>query len=57
MTQIGVKSDLEATVSQWARAMGEQMPCAAALALTRSAKEEVERQLPLQTYANQGSQT
>ncbi len=49
MIQISVKSDLEATVSQWARTMGDQMPYATALALTRTAKaakEEVERQLP-----------
>lgn len=49
MIQISVKSDLEATVSQWAQVMGDQMPFATALALTRTAKaakEEVERQLP-----------
>ena len=49
VSQSSVKSDLEATVSQWARTMGDQMPYATALALTRTAKaakEEVERQLP-----------
>lgn len=49
MIQISVKSDLEATVSQWARVAGNQMPIATATALTRTAKaakEEVERQLP-----------
>ena len=49
MFQISVKSDLEATVSQWARVAGDQMPYATAVALTRTAKfgkEEVERQLP-----------
>jgi hypothetical protein len=49
MIQITVKSDLEATVSQWARVIGDQMPYATALALTRTAKAaktEVERQLP-----------
>jgi len=49
MIQFSVKSDLEATVSQWARVAGDQIPYATALALTRTAKagkEEVERQLP-----------
>ena len=49
MIQISVKSDLEATVSQWARVAGDQMPYATAVALTRTAKaakEEIERQLP-----------
>lgn len=44
-----VRSDLEDTVSKWARMAGEQMPFATALALTRTAKaakEEIERQLP-----------
>jgi hypothetical protein len=49
MIQFSVKSDLEATVSQWARVAGDQMPYATAVALTRTAKaakEEIERQLP-----------
>lgn len=49
MIQISVKSDLEATISQWARIAGDQMPYATAVALTRTAKagkEEIERQLP-----------
>lgn len=49
MIQFSVKSDLEATVSRWARVAGEQMPYATAVALTRTAKaakEEIERQLP-----------
>lgn len=49
MITISVKSDLEATISQWARVAGEQMPFATAVALTRTAKaakEEIERQLP-----------
>lgn len=49
MIQISVKSDLEATVSQWARVAGDQMPYATAVALTRTAKAakgEIERQLP-----------
>lgn len=49
MLTINVSSNLEETVSQWARVMGSQMPFATALALTRTAKaakEEVERQLP-----------
>jgi hypothetical protein len=46
---ISVKSNLEATISQWARIAGDQMPFATAVALTRTAKlakEEIERQLP-----------
>lgn len=49
MIQFSVKSDLEATVSAWARVAGDQMPFATAVALTRTAKaakEEIERQLP-----------
>ncbi len=49
MITFSVKSDLEDTVSQWARIAGDQMPFATAVALTRTAKaakEEVERQLP-----------
>lgn len=49
MLQISIKSDLEATVSRWARVAGDQMPIATAMALTRTAraaKEEIERQLP-----------
>ena len=37
MIQISVESNLEATVSQWAWTMGDQMPYATALALTRTA--------------------
>lgn len=49
MITFSVKSDLEATISQWARVAGDQMPYATAVALTRTAKlakEEIERQLP-----------
>lgn len=49
MIQISIKSDLEATVSRWARVAGDQMPYATAVALTRTAKaakEEIERKLP-----------
>ncbi|MFZ3141157.1 hypothetical protein [Polaromonas sp.] len=49
MITFSVKSDLEATVSQWARVAGDQMPFATALALTqtaKAAKEEIERQMP-----------
>lgn len=49
MFQISIQSDLEATVSAWARVAGDQMPFATAMALTRTAKaakEEIERQLP-----------
>ncbi len=49
MIQISVRSDLEATVSAWARVAGDQMPYATAVALTKTAKqgkEEIERQLP-----------
>jgi len=49
LIKISVKSDLEATISQWTRIAGDQMPFATALALTRTAqaaKAEIERQLP-----------
>lgn len=49
MITFSVKSDLEATINQWARVAGDQMPFATAVALTRTAKlakEEIERQLP-----------
>lgn len=46
MIQISVKFDLEATVSQWPRTMGDHMPYATALTRTaKAAKTEVERQL------------
>ena len=49
MITFSVKSDLEATISRFARIAGDQMPFATAVALTRTAKaakEEIERQLP-----------
>ena len=49
MITFSVKSDLEATISKFARIAGDQMPYATAVALTRTAKlakEELERQLP-----------
>lgn len=49
MITFSVKSDLEATISQWARVAGDQMPYATAVALNRTAtaaKEEIERQMP-----------
>jgi len=49
MITFSVKSDLEATISRFARIAGDQMPYATAVALTRTAKaakDEVERQLP-----------
>lgn len=49
MIAFSVKSDLEATISRFARIAGDQMPFATAVALTRTAKaakEEIERQLP-----------
>ncbi|MDP3650514.1 MAG: hypothetical protein Q8R67_02415 [Rhodoferax sp.] len=49
MINFSVRSDLEATVSQWARIAGDQMPYATAVALTRTAKaakDEIDRQLP-----------
>jgi hypothetical protein len=49
MITFSVKSDLEATISRFARIAGDQMPFATAMALTRTAKaakEEIERQLP-----------
>jgi hypothetical protein len=49
MITFSVKSDLEATITRFARIAGDQMPFATAVALTRTAKaakEEIERQLP-----------